>query len=239
MMPTASHTALGTSAVPKKLPRHLAQLEDELCALGPDAMLVEELDGFVAALLVCPELIKPGEWLPVVCDAGDEESSPFEDLAHANRVFALIMEHYNSVAATLFERPETYRPLLPSIDENDVVWEVWIDGFAAAVEIWPDAWDSLRDADETTAAAFEGLMGLVDISASGSELTPAELQVLSATVSDKIAGWIIALNKWRLANDRAPREIAWGPPPATRKVGRNEPCPCGSGKKYKRCCGAN
>ncbi len=25
----------------------------------------------------------------------------------------------------------------------------------------------------------------------------------------------------------------------TRKVGRNEPCPCGSGKKYKNCCGKN
>jgi preprotein translocase subunit SecA len=24
-----------------------------------------------------------------------------------------------------------------------------------------------------------------------------------------------------------------------RKVGRNEPCPCGSGKKYKKCCGRN
>jgi preprotein translocase subunit SecA len=23
-----------------------------------------------------------------------------------------------------------------------------------------------------------------------------------------------------------------------KKVGRNAPCPCGSGKKYKRCCGA-
>ena len=23
----------------------------------------------------------------------------------------------------------------------------------------------------------------------------------------------------------------------TPKVGRNEPCPCGSGKKYKKCCG--
>ncbi|WP_238322026.1 SEC-C metal-binding domain-containing protein [Komagataeibacter europaeus] len=23
------------------------------------------------------------------------------------------------------------------------------------------------------------------------------------------------------------------------KVGRNEPCPCGSGKKYKTCCGMN
>jgi uncharacterized protein YecA (UPF0149 family) len=23
------------------------------------------------------------------------------------------------------------------------------------------------------------------------------------------------------------------------KVGRNDPCPCGSGKKYKKCCGKN
>ena len=26
---------------------------------------------------------------------------------------------------------------------------------------------------------------------------------------------------------------------STKKVGRNDPCPCGSGKKYKKCCGAN
>ena len=29
-------------------------------------------------------------------------------------------------------------------------------------------------------------------------------------------------------------------PPITRdapKIGRNDPCPCGSGKKYKKCCG--
>ena len=25
---------------------------------------------------------------------------------------------------------------------------------------------------------------------------------------------------------------------ASQKVGRNDPCPCGSGKKYKKCCGA-
>jgi len=29
-----------------------------------------------------------------------------------------------------------------------------------------------------------------------------------------------------------------GVPVSSSKVGRNEPCPCGSGKKYKRCCGA-
>ncbi|MGO9109671.1 MAG: SEC-C metal-binding domain-containing protein [Thermoguttaceae bacterium] len=26
------------------------------------------------------------------------------------------------------------------------------------------------------------------------------------------------------------------PPPARQKVGRNDPCPCGSGKKFKKCC---
>ena len=33
-------------------------------------------------------------------------------------------------------------------------------------------------------------------------------------------------------------EKEWPAPYTTRKVGRNEPCPCGSGKKFKRCCGA-
>jgi preprotein translocase subunit SecA len=28
-----------------------------------------------------------------------------------------------------------------------------------------------------------------------------------------------------------------GPVVPTEKVGRNDPCPCGSGKKYKKCCG--
>lgn len=40
--------------------------------------------------------------------------------------------------------------------------------------------------------------------------------------------------------DAAPRQAIVGPKPihAEAKVGRNDPCPCGSGKKYKKCCGA-
>jgi len=30
--------------------------------------------------------------------------------------------------------------------------------------------------------------------------------------------------------------LAAAPPAARTKVGRNDPCPCGSGKKYKKCC---
>jgi hypothetical protein len=41
------------------------------------------------------------------------------------------------------------------------------------------------------------------------------------------------------ARPRSPLAIPALPPPerAARKIDRNEPCPCGSGKKYKRCCG--
>jgi hypothetical protein len=37
--------------------------------------------------------------------------------------------------------------------------------------------------------------------------------------------------------DSAVRQNAAGPVVGKRKIGRNDPCPCGSGKKYKRCCG--
>jgi yecA family protein len=48
------------------LSRRLKQLDEELLALGEETMLLEELDGFIAGLLVCPDLIKPGEWLPII-----------------------------------------------------------------------------------------------------------------------------------------------------------------------------
>ena len=48
------------------LSRRLKQLDEELLALGEETMLLEELDGFIAGLLTCPELITPDDWLPIV-----------------------------------------------------------------------------------------------------------------------------------------------------------------------------
>ena len=42
----------------------------------------------------------------------------------------------------------------------------------------------------------------------------------------------IELKRWQIANTLNERNVL----PLTRKVGRNEPCPCGSGKKFKKCC---
>ncbi|RJF73958.1 UPF0149 family protein [Rhodopseudomonas palustris] len=227
------------------LPPHLAQLETELADIGAEALQLEELDGFIAALLVCPEMIAPGDWLPALWGGDADEPAPFTDLDHANAVFALIMRHYNDVATTLADHPERYQPLMLGIGTGDVVWETWIDGFGAALDMWPEHWERLQDADEATRAAFHGLSRLVDISAMMADIDDAEREALNKTADAKVAGWVVTLNAWRTAHDPASRTIEWGPPPpqplpaaAKRtKIGRNEPCPCGSGKKYKRCCG--
>jgi uncharacterized protein len=64
--------------------------------------------------------------------------------------------------------------------------------------------------------------------------------MLLAAAPDEIADWVVALSAWRIANCQPvqefdPRIVT----SARKKVGRNEPCPCGSGKKHKRCCGLN
>jgi uncharacterized protein len=42
----------------------------------------------------------------------------------------------------------------------------------------------------------------------------------------------------QLRHERAPRNVmAWMRERALQQAGRNDPCPCGSGKKFKRCCG--
>ena len=51
-----------------------------------------------------------------------------------------------------------------------------------------------------------------------------------------------AMRKWAKANQKKIREQEYGtvkPIVKTKEPGRNDPCPCGSGKKYKKCCGAN
>jgi hypothetical protein len=52
------------------------QLDEELLALGEETMLLEELDGFIVGLLVCPDLIKPGEWLPIAWNRDSADQQP-------------------------------------------------------------------------------------------------------------------------------------------------------------------
>ena len=84
----------------------LDRLQDVLNAIPAerDSMTIAELDGYVAALIVCPDMILPSEWLQGVW-GGEHE---FADVAEAEATIAAVMEHYNRIAGELAEHPEDY-----------------------------------------------------------------------------------------------------------------------------------
>jgi uncharacterized protein len=151
------------------------------------------------------------------------------------------MEHYNDVARILMDRRDRNDPLLAVDQRNgDVLWEFWIEGFEKAVKLRPAAWTKLSIADADTATAMHGMLTLIDVASGNRDMPRAERDALDAKAPDDIARWVVALNEWRLANYRpppGPGAMPQRPFAATGKVGRNDPCPCGSGRKYKRCCG--
>lgn len=248
-MPFGSEAQLGRGRNEQDMSEQIGdwdELEQALLDLGDQVMVLEELDGFIAGLLVCPELIPGGEWIATAFGFTDRQS-PFRDIDHANAMLALVQDYYNSVVVTLMESPEDYQPLLPVDESNgDVIWELWIDGFAAAVDLRPEAWNGLLESEGEPATAMTGLMLLIEI-ARGEQQTDDEdpqvaedIEAVSSHASDFIRHAIITLHEHRLATYRPP-SFADQPNPFARtpKVGRNDPCPCGSGRKYKRCCGAN
>jgi uncharacterized protein len=215
------------------------ELEQALLDLGDQAMVLEEFDGFVAGLLVCPELIPGGEWIATAFGFNGRQS-PFKDIAHANAMLALAQDYYNSVVFTLMDHPEAYSPRLPiDVANGDVIWELWIDGFAAAVDLRPEAWKTLLQGEGEPAIAMTGMMMLIE-AARGEEPDVGLSARLGAAAPTMIPEWVVTLHEHRLATYEPP-SFADQPNPfaGTPKVGRNDPCPCGSGRKYKHCCGAN
>jgi SWIM/SEC-C metal-binding protein len=70
--------------------------------------------------------------------------------------------------------------------------------------------------------------------------TEERLKEVSALFGEKGWRYIIGLEPDQ-PEDITDLEILLNPPKpriAESKVGRNDPCPCGSGKKYKKCCGS-
>ena len=162
-----------------------------------------------------------------------------------------VLGHYNRVARELAERPEDYEPVL-GVDPNsgETLWEPWIDGFERAMRLRPDVWEEIAlSDDEETSASVSMIIALNDFYYGRSELTEEAEDELDRLAPGMIPEFVLNLNAW--TNSRRGRRAHVGPaefrvasvlddPSAFgRKVGRNEPCPCGSGRKYKRCCGAH
>jgi uncharacterized protein len=141
----------------QNIPRHLKRLDEMLASLPADSdvMLVSEIDGFLAGVLVCLDLILPGEWLPLVLGSGEEDAAPvFEDVEQAEQFLEVVMEHYNATANDL--RSGCYEPVFEVDARHDeILWELWIGGFEAAMWLRPDSFAAILDGDEEAGMALE------------------------------------------------------------------------------------
>jgi len=205
-------------------------LERFLLERGDDeTMLLTELDGYLTGILVCPELLMPSQWLPPIWG---EDGPVFEDESEANAVLALVMAYYNDIGARL-KRPGRYLPRLDIDDRNgSLIWPLWASGFGKALDIAPWAWEPVearRGTDDPAAMALAILAALATAADTpgASVLTPELHEELDTAADELIAGCVTDLHTARLASETAKRP---------RNVGRNDPCPCGSGRKYKKCC---
>ena len=219
-----------------ELPPYLLELDQLLLDQGDNCMLLTQLDGYLAGILVSPDLVVPGDWMDGIWAGDDGDGEPefetMEDFQHLN---GLIMHHYNEVLTSLAQAG-CYEPLFDVDTRNDdILWELWIEGFVQAMELAPDGWHRLAaSADAGCKAALKGITKLHAMANGSSRLSRSKQDQWTQEAPDRIPAWVEMLHAWRLANDPSQP-----PPPQHGKVGRNDPCPCGSGRKYKKCCALN
>ena len=144
-------------------------------------------------------------------------------------------------------------PIDPALAEGDVT--SWKAGLPAAVNLrnWLDA--HVPDGEDDYFFADDCVDELIDVHADSvrpTDLIDAASDMDLFTLSEDPEGLISRLmafdnamprwenNGWSadaLHSKITGKRIFRNPDGTEMKVGRNDPCPCGSGKKYKKCCG--
>lgn len=203
-------------------------------------MTLSELDGYVTGVLACPDVIPPSEWLPLVW--GETGEAEFPDQKTAEETIGAVMAHHNAVAEMMTHSlwVEPIYEVDPNSDET--MWEPWVDGFTRAMGLRPDVWSHRLDqADEETQATMIFMMALHDICTGQSKFTDAEIDQIDLEAPNLIPNCVATIlrqSRPELAG-QVPANLPDQPFKAGPRPGRNDPCPCGSDRKYKKCCGRN
>ncbi|MEO6171237.1 MAG: UPF0149 family protein [Lysobacter sp.] len=210
---------------------------------------LEALDGYLTALAVSPAELTLEQWEPAVWG----KTPRWDDAEERAGVQALLLTHHRMAANRVRHGNETLpdylAPLLwlpedpenlpegvdaPEEDELDVGRD-WALGFFTAVELQEAQWDQWLDDNDWMEDIFDQL----DRLASGEVLAEDPTQP-AAPISYRERLGIIAILPDMLADLHLHRIDALTPHEPIRRDAtpeRNEPCSCGSGKKYKKCCG--
>jgi len=198
----------------------------------PDtSMTFEELDGMLTALAIGPVTVPPSQYLPEIWGTDGEAGPQWDSSEQAEYFMSLLAKHWNAIAVRR-DAHALHSPFILEFGEADL-GQWWAEGFLTGVALSEGSWDRLLD-DERAIEISVSILALLGedhelfVKGITSEMRAEIVEHLPVILQDIAAYW---------------RDPNWQPtrrePVRSTKVGRNETCPCGSGKKFKRCCGAN
>ncbi len=213
----------------------LDDLDDYLSSdeAPPECMMLSELDGYLTGIIVGPDFIAPGEWLLAIWGG---EAPQFADAVQAQAVLGAIMGRYNEIVRQI--EADTLEPILLRFAETgSVIAADWAYGFAQSIALHPNQWTKMVKSEAgllllpvMMLCEADEIFDELGVDADEENQTIEEaIEVLPATVL-AIAEYLRMSASQRTSFVAGIRSV--------RKTGRNDPCPCGSGKKFKKCCGA-
>jgi uncharacterized protein len=239
------------NAVPKFTEAHAARLSRFLSAPGrPEGtMTYPQLAGFLFSVACAPEVIPPSEWMPIVFN---DQDAGFETPREAEQVIEAMMALYNECGRQGTEEGEALPPgceiLSPPLRnlEEDAPLSRWARGFVTGSSWLEEIWDELTpdELDEE----LGGILLILSFFASPKlaeacikeakrPLTPERVaETVVKTFPDAATGYARMGRIFHQALLEVEKDAPEEKPPGRPKVGRNDPCPCGSGKKFKKCC---
>lgn len=218
----------------------LDQLEEYLTfeCESDDCMIMDFMDGFLHAIAIGPSTIMPQEWLPKVW-GHESMMPPVESLEDMNRLVSLVMRHYNSIISKLEAKEAVVTPVWTTESYRGKEYpnaEAWSVGFMEGVGLRHADWQPLLLSD--LGAAWHRPIEILGHEIVGPEVyeltkTPARRAKLALEIPQAVANMYSYWLPLRQAVFE--RKVA---KTMQTKVGRNDPCPCGSTIKFKKCCGA-
>jgi len=191
---------------------------------------VSELDGFLTAVVSGPVTIPPSQWLPAVW--GDFEPT-WDEVEEFQEIFTLFIRHMNAISDRLMNMPEEFEPLFFGHEvkgKSYLIVDEWCEGYRIGVDLAASAWSAGGEEVIDLLAPIYAFTEQTEWAGHNYEHEEVE------KIQQFIAPNIRMLHAFWLGR-RQPHST--GPQPvrnSSPKTGRNDPCPCGSGKKYKHCC---
>jgi len=204
-------------------------------------MNLEMLDGFFAALICGPDLVLPSEYLPQIWGGDMPDQKAFANQQELQQFLDLVMRHWNMIAHTL-RAGDVYLPLLLENEQGIVHANDWALGFMRGMALRQVDWSELVN-DEERGGPLVPIFALANEHHIDPEMRPYK-EPVSAQLREKLivsfAAGVTSIYRYfaphRRALAREARESTTYRR-TTQKIGRNDPCSCGSGKKFKHCCG--